>query len=267
MPQTDTAVRWYLPVLSLWRREVVRFLRQRSRVVGALGTPIVFWVLIGSGIGRSFRYGAPDGANGMDYLEYSFPGMTVLIVLFTAVISMISIIEDRREGFMQAVLAAPLARSSIVFGKLLGSTTLAVGQAALFLALAPLAGVTLSLGSIAASLFILFVLGIDLCGLGFCIAWSMDSTQGFHAIINLFLIPMWLLSGALFPPDGAFRWLAWAMMANPLTYGVTALRHALYWNTDAALVLAPSMPVSVAITIGFAVVMAALAARLVERKG
>lgn len=257
-------------VLSLWRREVVRFLRQRSRIVGALGTPIVFWLLIGSGLGRSFSVGAgaTNGgpASSMTYLEYFFPGTMVLIVLFTAIFSTISIIEDRREGFLQGVIASPAPRAAIVLGKVLGSTTLAVGQALLFLTVAPLAGVPLSVGGAVAVFAILLVLGVGLSGLGFLIAWPMDSTQGFHAIMNLFLVPMWLLSGALFPRTGASSWIGWIMTINPLTYGVAAVRRAMYDASDPAAVALPSMALSIAVVVVFAIVMVALSARAVARR-
>lgn len=258
---------WYLPVWSLWKREVVRFLRQRSRIIGALGTPIVFWILLGSGLRNSFQSASPPGAtDAANYLEYSYPGMMALIVLFTAIFSMISVIEDRRAGFMQAVLAAPVARSAIVVGKIMGSVTLAVGQALLFLLLAPAAGLSLSIPAIAATFFTLVILAIALSALGFIIAWPLDSTQGFHAIMNLFLIPMWLLSGAVFPPSGASTWMSWIMHVNPLTYGVTALRHALYWGGSPRRG-EPSMALCMAVTVAFAIVVIALAARLVEKKG
>ena len=256
---------WALPIVSLWRRELVRFVRQRSRIVGALGTPIVFWVLIGSGLGSSFRLTGDGVAREMNYLEYSFPGTIVLIVLFTAIFSTISIIEDRREGFLQSVLAAPIERSAIVLGKVLGSATLAVGQAMLFVVvMAWAAGISLTVGAVIASLGILIILSIALSALGFLIAWPMDSTQGFHAIMNLFLVPMWLLSGAFFPASGASDWMGWVIRLNPLTYGVTALRRALYWGSqpDAA---AGEMATAVVVTIGFAVVTVALAVRSVQR--
>src|SRR5204862_1547331 len=120
-----------LPALSLAKRELVRFLRQRHRVVGALATPIVFWLLIGGGMGRSFRAdGTPGGGN---YLQYFFPGTVLMILLFTAIFSTISIIEDRREGFLQSVLVAPVPRMAIVLGKVLGGTVLAFGQGLIFL--------------------------------------------------------------------------------------------------------------------------------------
>jgi len=265
-----------LPMMTLWHREVVRFLRQRSRVIGALGTPIVFWVLIGSGLGRSFSHIPGTSAvatvaeNGpqasMNYLEYFFPGTMVLIVLFTAIFSMFSIIDDRKEGFMQSVITAPAKRSAIVMGKILGSTTLALLQAMLFLLLAPLSGVPLTLTSGLMVFIVLIPVAIGLSGLGFFIAWGMDSTQGFHAIMNLFLVPMWLLSGALFPAEGASRWLGWVMNLNPLTYGVSAVRNAMYSAQSTTDTTRMSMSVSIWITILFAVVMIVLSARAVTRK-
>src|SRR6185295_20188974 len=128
--------------LSLCKRELVRFLRQRHRIVGALGTPIVFWLLLGMGMGRSFSgTGAPGGEN---YLQFFFPGTLLMILLFTAIFSTISIIEDRREGFLQSVLVAPVSRLSMVLGKILGGTLLAVIQGLLFLLLGLTIGIPLT---------------------------------------------------------------------------------------------------------------------------
>lgn len=256
---------WLLPAVSLGRREVVRFLRQRSRVVGALLTPIVFWVLIGSGLGRSFRLPGQDAE--IHYLEYFFPGTTMLIVLFTAVFATISVIEDRREGFLQSVLASPAPRSSIVMGKVLGSTVLAVAQALLFLLLGPLAGVPLSLASFAATAGLLVAAAVGLSALGLLIAWRMESTQGFHAIMNLLLIPMWLLSGALFPAAGAATWIRWVIAINPVTYAVAGVRQTIYLGADGAAVGLPPLWLCVAVTIGFAAVMIAIVSREVARRG
>ncbi len=256
---------WLLPIVSLWRRDVVRFLRQRSRIVGALGTPIVFWLLIGSGMRHSFKM--TGTAVQTDYLEYAFPGTVVLIVLFTAIFSTISLIEDRREGFMQGVLVAPVGRSVIVLGKVLGSTTLAVGQSVLFLLLAPTIGISMTWGSVGAVLSVLVIISLGLSALGFLIAWPMDSTQGFHAVMNLFLVPMWLLSGAFFPASGASGWVGLLMTINPLTYGVAAMRHAMYWGDGLAISGIPSPEVSIAVTIGFMILMIVLASRSVVRRG
>ena len=213
------------PALSLARREGVRFLRQRSRVIGSLVTPLVFWLFIGGGMGHSFA-GGPTAGRGT-YLEYFFPGTILMILLFTAIFSTISIIEDRREGFLQSVLVAPIPRSAIVLGKVLGGTALAFGQALVFLLLAPTVGLHLTLTGFAGAVLVMLVLAFGLTALGFCIAWRMSSTQGFHAIMNLFLMPMWFLSGALFPAAGAVGVIRWVMRANPLTYGLDGLRQCL----------------------------------------
>src|SRR3954465_11614454 len=213
------------PALSLCHRELVRFLRQRHRIIGALATPFVFWLLVGAGMNRSFRSDVPGGGN---YLQYFFPGTVLMILLFTAIFSTISVIEDRREGFLQGVLVAPVSRMSIVLGKVLGGTVLAFGQGLIFLLLGPLVGLRMSAAGWLAALGIMLVVSFALTALGFCIAWRMNSTQGFHAIMNLFLMPMWFLSGALFPPGGVtFRPLRWVMLANPLTYGLAGLRRAM----------------------------------------
>jgi ABC-2 type transport system permease protein len=238
---------------TLWRREVVRFLRQRSRIVGALGSPLVFWFLIGSGLNRSFQGGTALPLRG-GYLEYFYPGTLALVVLFTAIFSTISIVEDRQEGFLQGVLVAPVPRSAIVFGKILGSTTLAVGQGAVFLALAPLAHVGIRLAALPALLAILVVVAFGLSGMGFLVAWWLDSTQGFHAIMNIFLIPLWILSGALFPAGGAAGWVRALMAVNPMTYGVSALRRMFY---DQPLGAEPPFALSLAVIVAFAGVMLA----------
>ena len=212
-----------LDTYALWRRDITRFIRQRSRVVGALGTPVVFWILLGSGLGTSFSVGTL-GVPAGGYLEYFYPGTLALILLFTAIFSTISVIEDRHEGFLQGVMVAPVSRVAIVLGKVLGGTTLALIQAVLFLLLAPLANTHIGLSTLPLLLVVLTVFAFALTGLGFVLAWMLDSTQGFHAIMNLLLFPMWLLSGAVFPPSGAAGWIRGAMIVNPMTYGVDALR-------------------------------------------
>ena len=208
---------------ALWRRDIVRFLRQRSRVIGALGTPVVFWVLLGSGLGSSFTEGAL-GVPAGGYLEYFYPGTLALILLFTAIFSTISVIEDRHEGFLQGVLVAPIPRLAVVLGKVFGGTTLALLQAALFLVLAPLANTPIPVEVLPLLFLVLAVFAFALTGLGFVLAWLLDSTQGFHAIMNLVLFPMWLLSGAVFPSSGAAGWVRAVMLVNPMTYGVSAVR-------------------------------------------
>src|ERR1700751_1747413 len=131
----------YLPAFTLWWREIVRFYRQRTRVVGVIASPLLFWLVIGSGFGTSFRSGQSAGQQ--HYLDYFYPGALIMIVLFTSIFTMMSVIEDRKEGFLLSVLVAPVPRSSIVLGKVLGGTTLSAIQGMIFLVFAPFARVHL----------------------------------------------------------------------------------------------------------------------------
>jgi len=212
-------------MLTLWERDIVRFFRDKPRVIGGLVPPIVFWLLIGAGLGTSVNVpGAPEGLN---FLQYFYAGTLVLIVLFTSIFATISIIEDRREGFLQSVLVAPVSRLSIVLGKVLGSSTVGLAQGLAFLLLAGAAGLDPGLRGYGLAFAVLTLASIGLTGLGFCIAWVLDSSQGFHAVMNLFLIPMWMLSGALFPSAGAPRFLRAVIALNPVSYAVTGLQRAL----------------------------------------
>jgi ABC-2 type transport system permease protein len=271
--RTDSAVSalntsLWLPVRTLALRELVRFFRQRSRVIGAVGQPVLFWVLFGAGLRGSFK--SPDWAPAgreLSYQEYFFPGIAVMIVLFTAIFSTISIIEDRREGFLQGVLVAPCSRLAVVLGKLCGGTALALLQAGLFLALAPTMGLKLGVGTVIVVMLFLTLLAFTLTALGFLIAWPLDSTQGFHAIMSIFLLPMWLLSGAFFPAEES-GWLSWVIRLNPLTYGVAGLRRLLYFGeslpTAAGL---PPLWICVLVTCGFCACCTGLAVWMTERRG
>ena len=215
---------WVTVRMLCWR-EWTRFFRQRNRVIGALGQPILFWLLFGTGMHTAFRGGDQN------FMTYYLPGTIALILLFTAIFATISIIEDRREGFLQNVLVAPVPRWTIAAGKIFGGGAIAWVQALIFLTLAVLVGtVPLSLALVGV-LGLMAVSALTLTALGVFFAWPMESTQGFHAIMNLVLMPLWLLSGAFFPipqPTGASpigQWVMhWIMRANPLSYTISGLR-------------------------------------------
>lgn len=253
-----------LPVVTLCRRELTRFVRQRSRVIGAVVQPLVFWLLIGAGFRASFQ--PPGVPSGTSYAEYAYPGILVMVLLFTAIFSTICVVEDRRAGFLQGVLVAPVGRFTIVLGQALGCTALAVLQGVLFLLLAPLAGVSLSVASVLSVTGVMVAAAFGLACLGLAIAWRLDSTQGFHAIMNLLLLPMWVLSGAFFPAAGVPGWLGWAMRLNPMTYSLAAMRRCLYLTTPAAAGVVPGLAFSVAATIAFGIVAFAAAGLVAARK-
>src|SRR3954469_7844181 len=145
-PVSSASAGIVLPAFTLWWREIVRFYRQTTRVVGVLASPLVFWLVIGFGFGTcSISGGGPDQQH---YLDYFYPGALIMIVLFTSIFTMMSVIEDRKEGFLLSVLVAPVPRSAIVLGKVLGGTTLAAIQGMIFLALGPFLGIHLSLAQL-----------------------------------------------------------------------------------------------------------------------
>jgi len=253
-----------LPAFTLWWREVVRFYRQRARVVGVILSPLLFWIVLGSGFGTSFRSGSAAGQQ--NYLDYFYPGVLVMIVLFTAIFTMMSVIEDRNEGFLLSVLVAPVPRAAIVLGKVLGGTTLAAVQGLIFLVFSPLVGIQMTAASFGLIVLTVFLVSFALTALGFAIAWPMDSTQAFHAIINLFLIPLWMLSGALFPVSKATLWIRWLMYINPLTYGVEALRTLMYPAAPSSFSFDFSLTASILTLVLFALFMFGLAFVLANRR-
>src|SRR5271163_1976444 len=250
----------WLPACSLWQREIVRFYRQKARVVGVIASPLIFWLVLGSGFAHSFQSSGSSSSG--HYLGYFFPGSIAMIVLFTAIFSMMSLIQDRNEGFLLSVLAAPVSRSSIVLGKVLGGATLAAIQGIIFLVFGPLVGVRMTPSAIGLSMLVIVMISFELTALGFAIAWPMDSTQAFHAIVNMLLIPLWLLSGALFPLSGAAGWMRFCMLLNPLTYGVEALRGALFPDAPTQF----SLPVNLAVTAGFCLLTFVAAWAIVNRR-
>ncbi|MGE0821037.1 MAG: ABC transporter permease [Candidatus Binatia bacterium] len=242
---------FWLPVMTLWKREILRFIRQRSRLIGAFVQPLAFWLLLGGGFSASFR--PPGTPGGTGYLEYFYPGIILLALLFTAIFATIAVVEDRKTGFLQGVLVAPVPRMSVVLGQALGSSTLAVLQGTLLLLLAPVAGLSLSITAGVAAIGVMFLVALALSSLGLIIAWRMDSVQGFHAVMNLILMPIWFLSGAFFPAAGLPGWFSWIMQLNPLTYGMAALRRCLYFQTPTAIGQVPALAPSLVITIAFAI--------------
>lgn len=266
----------FLPaVTSLAWREVVRFFRQRNRVIGAIATPVVFWLLLGFGGNEAFRIpvsgvadtpmgAAANGPSGVGYLEFFFPGAVLMMVLFTAIFSTITVIEDRKEGFLQSVLASPASRTAIVGGKVLGGAAIATAQGLVMLLIGALLFRQPSLLTLLPAVAVMFVLAVGLTALGLCLAWPMSSTAGFHAVMNILLMPMWFLSGAVFPLTTAAGPIRWLMYLNPLTYG-QALFAAVLQGPRAA---EPGMPLALAaaVTALSATAAVAGAARLAHRR-
>lgn len=254
---------FFLPATSLWWRDVLRFVRQRNRIVSAFATPLVFWLLLGAGFSESFR---PSGAaDSESYLVYFFPGTVVLIMLFTAIFSTISVIEDRKEGILQGWLVTPATPSSLVFGKFMAGTTLSLLQGILFTFLAPLVGIPIGWQNVIPLLLAFSLTGFAMTGLGFLFAWPLDSTAGFHALMNIFLMPLWMMSGALFPVSASAGWVWWVYVLNPVSYCVEAVRLAMRPEPWAVVGEFPGPVWSFLISFLFCVVLFVISCRIAAR--
>ncbi|AEI68764.1 ABC transporter permease [Corallococcus macrosporus] len=263
-PPGALALQW-ATVRVLMMRDIVRFFRQPSRVVGALAQPVLFWFVIGSGFAGSFRV---EGARGLGYQQFFFPGVVTMVLLFSAIFATITVIEDRKEGFLQAVLAGPGSRLAVVLGKALGSSAIALLQASLFLLLAPLAGVSAATLNVPLLLAVMVLSALALTSMGMSLAWWVRSSAGYHAVMSIVLLPMWVLSGAMFPLKGADTWLAWVMRLNPMRYSVEGVRRALY-GAEASVALGASSSsagLEVPVLVAFAAVFVGLAAFSVSRR-
>ena len=255
VPSTPSRLAWELGTISaLWHRDLLRLVRERSRWIGVVLQPLLFWIVIGSGMDRVFTL---PGAEGTSYRAWFFPGILVMIVLFTTIFATMSVIEDRQSGFLQQVLVSPGSRLSLVLGKVAGVTTMALIQAALFLPVAPLAGFPFGGISWLSLLAVVVLACVSLTAVNLAMAWVLGSTQGYHAIMSVVLIPLWILSGAMFPPSDG--WIGAVMAANPLAYAVDGVR--------AALGGAGHIPLDLAVLAGASVLALALAVRTCSRPG
>lgn len=250
----------------LARREWTRFFRQRNRVTAAILQPLLFWLLFGTGMRGAF-----ESVGQLDFMQYFLPGTIALIVLFTAIFATISVIEDRREGFMQAVLVAPVGRWPVLAGKVLGGSAIAWVQAVLFLMLVCCFGSISFQWTLFPLVILLALVAIGMCSLGMIVAWPMDSTQGFHAIMMLGLMPMWLLSGSFFPipvigaDAGIGQWLlGMVMRVNPLSYSMVELRRLMYPDADFSAGFAPSSLTCWCVTVIAVIAVTLLAWRFVR---
>jgi ABC-2 type transport system permease protein len=201
-------------------RELLRFVNERSRLVGSFAQPLIFLVVFGAGFGNLIGAVAP----GVDFIQFMYPGIIAMGVLTTALFAGVSVVWDREFGFLRELLVAPLSRTGIVLGKALGACVVALLQVFLMLLIAPIVGVTVDVSTVLRLVPIVFVLSIALSGLGLLVASFMRSQQGFQLLIQLLIFPLIFLAGVFFPINQAPDWLQVISTFNPLTYGVDAIR-------------------------------------------
>jgi ABC-2 type transport system permease protein len=212
---------------EIWRgtwvvayRELLRFVNERSRVVGALAFPIAFLVIFGAGFGQLIGSLAP----GVNFVQFMYPGLVAMSVLTSSLFAGVSVVWDREFGFLREIMVAPIGRAGIVLGKALGATVTCLLQVALLLVLAPVVGVSIAPATIAALVPVVALLALGLSGLGILIASFMTSQQGFQLVMQLLLFPLIFLAGVFFPVNNVPDWLQVISKLNPLTYGVDAIR-------------------------------------------
>ena len=211
---------WTGATLALLGREWRRVVRQPSRVIATIGTVGLLWLVLGSGLA-----GMRGGGEG--FSAFLLPGMASMVVVFASIFGAISLIEDRQEGFLQGVLVSAAPRSAIAAGKLLAAAALACVQAGLLLAAGPMLGLRAGVGGYALALVALLAISLGVTGIALALAWKVNSVAGFHGVMNLVLMPMWLLSGAVFPPEQAAAWMQHVMAVNPLSWPTRAMHGSL----------------------------------------
>ncbi|MBX7114409.1 MAG: ABC transporter permease [Myxococcaceae bacterium] len=220
----NAAAEW-ATVRVLWARDVKRFFRQRSRVVGALLQPVIFWLVIGSGFRSSFRL---PGMEDLDYAQYFFPGVLAMVLLFSCIYATVTVIDDKAQGFLLAVMAGPGSRWALVMGKCAGAVSIALMQAAAFLLLLPFAGAQVAGVDWFYLVTVMLVSSLAMAAAGLTMALWLDSQPAYLALMSVVLIPAWVLSGGLFPLKGAGPVLSALMTINPMRFCVEGLRRALY---------------------------------------
>jgi ABC-2 type transport system permease protein len=223
----------FLGAYTVWYREVLRFFTDRSRIFGAIAQPVLFLAVLGGGISSAINglsaSGGPLGAaaanlgSGFNYLAFLFPGILGMSVLFTSIMSAISIVWDREFGFLKEVLVAPVSRTSVAIGKIAGGSTVAMAQGALILLLSPLVGVKVSVLEVVSLLLLMLLLAAVMSSLGLLIASRQKTMEGFQVIMQFVILPMLFLSGAFFPLTKG-SWVTTIARFIPVTYGVDALR-------------------------------------------
>lgn len=213
---------------TIWLRDVIRFTRDRSRILASLGQPLLFLFVFGSGLSPAM---APLGGGNVDFTQFMFPGILAMAVLFTSIFSAVSIVWDREFGFLKEVMVAPISRVTVALGKVAGGTTVALFQGVLVLLFAPLLDIRMTWDQVLILIGLMILLAGMMTSLGILIASRQRTMEGFHVIMNFIMLPMFFLSGAFFPLQGVPLWMEWLSKVNPVTYGVDPLRQVALENS------------------------------------
>lgn len=208
-------------IYALYLREMIRMYRSKVRLITTIVMPFLWLIVIGNAFKNAFSFMMPH----VDFLSFLTPGILIMTMVFTSTISGITTVFDREFGFLKEILVAPVKRSSILIGKLLGGVTQAMIQAIIILLLAIAMGASLDLNGMAGMILTMFIVATAFVSLGLAFASKFTSMEGFQMVMNFLIQPMIFLSGAFYPTKTLPSWLQWAVKLNPLTYGVDAIRY------------------------------------------
>jgi ABC-2 type transport system permease protein len=215
-------------VRVVWQRELIRFSRDRARMITSLVQPVLFLFVLGTGLSRL----ASAGTHGVNLRTFVYPGVLAMAVLFTAMFSAASIVWDREFGFLREMLVAPVSRGAIVIGKCFGGATVAGFQGVIMIAIAGLVGVPYSPVMILEVLVLQLLLAFALTAFGVMMAARMNQMQSFMALMQMVIMPLFFISGALFPVAGLPTWLSVLNRIDPITYAVDPIRRAVFAHLD-----------------------------------
>jgi len=243
-------------IYVIWYREVKRYLRAKERIVSSLMMPIFFFLVFGLGLGRAIQFTEVN----ISYFSFVVPGVIVMSLLFTSIFSGVSVIWDREFGFLKEMLVAPISRLSIVIGRSLGGTMTALIQGLMILALSVALGVSITLQSLLMIIPLMIIISLGLVSLGLTIGSLMDTPEGFQLIMNFIIMPMFFLSGALFPINTLPLWIRWVSYMDPVTYGVETVRYVLTGFSSF------NPLISLTVVIGFTVAMSVIGALAFSRR-
>jgi len=274
----DTRMASLRAIYIIWYRDILRYWRDRWRLVASLAQPLLFLVVFGAGLSSALGRGTVFGTTGgFSYIQFMYPGIIGMAILFTAIFGAMSIVWDREFGFLKEVLVAPIDRSAVAIGKALGSTTQAMIQGLILLVLAPFVGVKLNFLTVVELIPLAALLAFGLSTFGVALASAMKSLQGFQVVMNFLMMPMFFLSGALFPLTNLPGWMTVLTRLDPATYGIDPLRRVVLSDSGRSSALVEHfaltingqvlpIPLEAGIVLAFGAVMLTIAVVMFQRR-
>lgn len=211
---------FFQAIITIWQREIIRYTRDKTRIVSTLLQPLMFLAIFGAGLRQTLA----AGDFGVDFVKFMYPGIIAMSIMGVAFFSTISTVWDREFGFLKEILVAPVSRTAIALGKTLGAATIAALQALILLVIAPFVGISIHLAAIPQLLIFMLLLSFAISGMGLFIASLMKTTESFGLLMQVLIFPMFFLSGAFFPLTAVPLWMSIISKINPLTYGVDSFR-------------------------------------------